>query len=82
MEEIGRISRTAAQILAFVGMHEGEPCSKARIAEAVGCNVKTADRLMAGLRVDGLLVVEPRWSENGGQLANSYRLPRCAGGEC
>ena len=28
------------------------------------------------VRADGLLVVEPRWAENDGQLANCYRLAR------
>lgn len=71
-----RITKTAARILAYVGVHEGEPCAKAEIAEAVGCNVKTVDRLVSRLRSDGLLLVEPQWAKNGGQIANAYRLPR------
>lgn len=56
--------------------HEGKPCSKAMIAEALGRNQKTIDRLVANLRNQGLLVVEHAWADNGSQLANTYRLPR------
>lgn len=71
-----RLTKTEVAILAYVGEHEGERCSKAQIAEALGRNVKTVDRLVSALRSDGLLVVEPRWAETGGQLANTYRLAR------
>ncbi|OUO33967.1 Rrf2 family transcriptional regulator [Olsenella sp. An293] len=74
-----RLSKTAVGILAYVGRNEGEPRSKAQIAEALGRNVKTVDRLIARLRDEGLLVVDQRWAENGGQLANTYRLPRVGG---
>ena len=47
-----------------------------RHRRVLGRNVKTIDRLASALRADGLLVVEPRWAENGGQLANCYRLAR------
>ena len=71
-----RLTKTEVAILAYVGEHEGELCSKAQIDEALGRNVKTVDRLVSALRSDGLLVVEPRWAETGGQLANAYRLGR------
>lgn len=71
-----RLTKTEIAILAYVGEHEGEGCSKSAIAESLGRNVKTIDRLVSALRTDGLLVVEPRWAENGGQLANCYRLAR------
>ena len=46
------------------------------IAEALGRNQKTIDRLVANLRNQGLLVVEHVWADNGSRLANTYRLPR------
>ena len=71
-----RLTKTEIAILGFVGQHEGEGCSKAQIASELGRNQKTIDRLVSALRADGLLVVETRWAESGGQLANSYRLVR------
>lgn len=71
-----RLTKTEIAILAYVGQHEGEGCSKAQIARELERNQKTIDRLVASLRASGLLVVEQRWSENGGQLANAYRLAR------
>lgn len=71
-----KLTPTERRILAFVIEHEGKHCSKAMIAEALGRNKKTIDRLVANLKNEGLLVVEHTWSESGGQLANSYRLPR------
>lgn len=71
-----RLTPTETAILAMVGQHEGEPCSKAEIARELGRNQKTIDRLIAGLSKDGLLVVEHAWGKNGAQLANTYRLPR------
>ncbi len=74
----GHLTPTERRILAFVIEHEGERCSKALIAERLGRNQKTVDRLIARLRKEGYLEVEPVWGENGGQLANSYRLRRAA----
>ncbi|OUO33543.1 helix-turn-helix domain-containing protein [Olsenella sp. An293] len=71
-----RLTKTEVAILGYVGAHEGETCSKAKIAKALGRNVKTIDILISNLRKDGLIVVEPRWAESGGQLANAYRLAR------
>lgn len=71
-----RLTPTERKILEYVIEHEGKPCSKAQIAEALGRNQKTIDRLVANLRHEGLLVVEHAWGENGGQLANTYRLAR------
>lgn len=72
----GHLTPTERRILAFVIEHEGEPCSKAMIAEALGCNQKTIDRLVAHLRKEGYLVVEHTWAADGGQGANAYRLGR------
>lgn len=73
-EETRRYTRTELQILRFVQRHDGMAYTKAEIAQALGRNEKTVDRLMAGLRSDGLIVSEPRFAQNGGQLANTYRL--------
>lgn len=69
-----RYTRTELQILRFVKRHDGMAYTKAEIAQALGRNEKTVDRLMSGLRSDGLIVSEPRFAQNGGQLANAYRL--------
>lgn len=69
-----RLTPTERQILSFLANHEGVPCTKAEIAEALGRNRKTIDRLVSNLRADGLLISEPSWGENGRQLANTYRL--------
>lgn len=76
-----RLTKTEVAILTYVGAHEGEPCSKAKIAKSLGRNVKTINILISELRADGLLIVEPRWAESGGQLANAYRLARATAQE-
>ncbi|OUO47324.1 hypothetical protein B5F79_05175 [Olsenella sp. An285] len=75
-EKPKRLTRTAIRILAYIGGHEGEACSKAQIARALGRNVKTVDRLISQMKEDGLIIVEPRWGKDGGQIANSYSLAR------
>lgn len=71
-----RLTPTERRIIEYVAEHEGQSCPKAQIATALGRNRKTVDRLVSRLRAEGLLVSEPAWSENGAQLANSYRLAR------
>ena len=71
-----RLTPTERRIIAFVAAHEGQPCAKAQIAESLGRNVKTVDRLVSRLRSEGVLVCEYMWSDSGAQLANSYRLAR------
>lgn len=71
-----RPTPTARKIVSFVERHEGKPCSKAQIAVALGRNEKTIDRLVAKMRHEGILIAEPQWAENGGQLANTYRVVR------
>lgn len=70
---------TERRIIAFLVEREGRPCSKREIAEALGRNQKTIDRLVSQLRAEGLVVSQPRWGENGRQLANVYRLGRESG---
>lgn len=71
-----RLTPTERRILAYLAEREGQPCTKAQIADALGRNRKTIDRLVSQLRADGLLVSQPMWGEDGGQLANTYRLGR------
>ena len=69
-----RLTPTERQILSFLELHNGRSCTKAQIAVSLGRNKKTIDRLMSHLRAIGLVSSEPAWGEDGGQLANSYRL--------
>lgn len=71
-----RLTPTERRIITYISEREGLPCSKAEIAEALGRNRKTIDRLVSHLRSEGLLVVEPVWGKDGAQLANVYRLAR------
>lgn len=71
-----RLTPTERGILSYVVEHEGEPCSKAELAQVLGRNQKTIDRLVAHLRKEGYLVVERIWAADGGQGANVYRLGR------
>lgn len=71
----GRLTPTERRLIEYLHKHHGQiSCSKARLAAELGRNVKTVDRNVAALRHRGLLEVEPVWAENGGQLANTYRL--------
>lgn len=72
----GRLTKTAVAILAYIARHEGEVVTKADIAAELGRHVKTVDRLISGLRAEGLIIAEPRYVENGGQIGNVYRLAR------
>lgn len=49
-------------------------CTKRELAERLGRNVKTIDRCVADLRRRGVIDVEPRFDERGGQLASAYRV--------
>ncbi|MBM6774487.1 MarR family transcriptional regulator [Olsenella profusa] len=71
-----RLTPTERRILLYVAEREGKSCSKAEMAEALGRNRKTIDRLVAHLREEGLIVSKPVWDKNGAQLPNSYRLAR------
>ena len=69
-----KLTPTEGRIIVYLSQHEGESCTKAQIAEALGRNKKTIDRLIMRLRADGLIVSEPMWDERGGQVANRYRV--------
>lgn len=60
----------------YIAEHEGEPCTKAQLAEALGRNKKTIDRLVAHLKEEGLVTSKAQWGMGGQQLANAYYLVR------
>lgn len=70
------ITPTQRNILGYIalGSADGICCTKASIAKTVGCDVKTVDRAIAHLKGEGLVEVEARYDENGGQLGNVYRI--------
>lgn len=69
-----RLTPTEAQIIEFIERHAGRPCSKAKIALALGRNEKTVDRLLSRMRREGIVLSEPVHAENGAQLANVYTV--------
>ena len=54
-----RLTPTERRILLYVARHNGKACSKGEIAQQLGRNKKTVDRLVARPRADGLLESEP-----------------------
>lgn len=70
-----KLTPTDRGILAYISEHQGQPCSKTKIADHLGRNRGTVDRLISRLRADGLIVCKPTYDENGGQRANTYYLP-------
>lgn len=71
-----RLTPTALAILDYLESVGDKPVTKAAIARELGRCEKTVDRLVAGLRNDGLLRVEEHWADNGGQLPNTYSVSR------
>lgn len=72
------LTPSARAILAYLKDHEGEPVTKAVIASELGRCEKTIDRLMSGMRENGLIEVKENWTKEGAQLANSYSLSSTA----
>lgn len=54
----------------------GVQLTKRELAQIVGCNVGTVNRLMSDLRRRGVIEEEMRFNDSGGQIASMYR---CAG---
>lgn len=50
--------------------------TKREMAEELGCSQKTIDRAVARLKEERLIEVESAYLENGGQVANTYRLAK------
>lgn len=68
--------RILGYIAAQTAIAGGAQCTKRGMSEMLGCDVKTVDRAIAHLRREGVIEVEPCYLENGGQLANTYRIAR------
>lgn len=49
-------------------------CSKSELSNRLHCSAKTIDRALQRLRQEGIIIVEENYLENGGQMANTYRL--------
>lgn len=49
-------------------------CTKRQLAEMLGRSVKTVDRCISDLRERGVIEVEMRFDERGGQMASAYRM--------
>lgn len=69
-----RLTPTECAIIAYVCERGDRPCTKEQMALKINKSTKTIDRLVSRLRKDGILGVEYRWDDRGGQLANVYRL--------
>lgn len=74
----GHLTKTQRDLLRFIAgetaLHGGVCCSKRELAERLGRNVKTIDRCLSDLRRRGIVSVEMRFSESGGQIENEYRV--------
>ena len=73
------------QVLACLAQRDrdgsGAVVGKREVAEGLHMSPNTADRAMVLLRRRGLVEAAAHHADNGGQLANSYRLTH-AGAEC
>lgn len=75
-EESGerRLTPTEKRILLLIERLDGNNCTKAEMAEILGRNEKTVDRLLSRLRREGIVESRPAFEGNGAQRANSYRV--------
>lgn len=62
------------EIAAETAVSGGLSCTKRELAERLGRNVKTIDRLLSDLRRRGVVEVEARFDERGAQQASVYRV--------
>ena len=69
-----QLTGTERRLLLLIARLDGAPCSKARMAECVGRCAHTVDRAIRRLREMGAIESIPAYAENGGQVANSYRV--------
>ena len=71
------LTKTEEQILRYIAgetaLHGCANLTKRELAHLMGRNVKTVDRLVSDLRKRGLIEVEPRFNEHGGQISSLYR---------
>lgn len=72
------LTKTEEQILRYIAgetaLHGHASLTKRELARLLGRNVKTIDRLVSDLRRRGLIEVEPRFNEHGGQISSLYRV--------
>lgn len=57
-------------------VHGWTTLSKAQLADNVECSLKTVDRAMKRLKNEGYIEVKFHYAEDGGSMANSYRLKK------
>ena len=67
-----KLTQSQKRIIQAIADAQGEPISKAKIAEIAGCCEKAVERSLALFRRAGLVEVAENRYENGGQLSNSY----------
>lgn len=76
----GRHAFVHERVLALVvresALSGGLSATKRDIASALGCDISSVDAAIKRLRRDGTIESVPRFDENGGQLANVYRIAR------
>lgn len=72
------LTPTQERLLGYIAVksssHGDFTCSKSELSNRLHCSAKTIDRALQRLRQEGIIVVEEHYLENGGQMANSYRL--------
>ena len=76
-----RLTKSQRTILGLIGerggvSEEGALLSKAEIAAAVKCSVKTVDRALRRLRDEGYVSSEPRHADTGAETGNVYFVGR------
>ena len=72
-----RFTKTQEALLRYIAgetmLRGGACCTKKELAELTGRNVKTIDRCLSELKSEGVIEVEMRFDERGGQIASRYR---------
>ena len=53
---------------------EGLQSSKKELASSLSCSTKTVGTAISRLRKEGFIEVTPKFLENGGQIANIYKI--------
>lgn len=72
-----RLTPTQERILGYIAAQTiaqgSAQITKKGLADMFHCSVKTVDRAISRLRIEGYIVVDSNHIDNGGQVANSYR---------
>ena len=73
-----KLTPSQERVLAYIAVQTATVgqarITKEALAKAQHCSVKTVDRAIARLKSEGLIEVVEQHLENGGQIANAYRL--------